>query len=46
MKKNLNLAKEILSFNIQAVEFILRSYETKEKSIEDFKNSYKLNSLI
>jgi hypothetical protein len=46
LKKNLSLAKEILSFNIQAVDFILRSHELKEKSLEDFKNSYKIDNLI
>ncbi len=46
MKKNLVLAKEILSFNIQAVDFILRSHEIKQKTIEDFKNSYKIDNLI
>lgn len=44
MKKNLLLAKEIISFNIQGIDFILRSNEIKEKSIEEFKKSFQLDN--
>ena len=46
IRKNLNLAKEILAFNIQGLDFVIRNHELKEKSLEEFKNSYKLDNLI
>jgi hypothetical protein len=40
------LSKEILSFNIQGLNFILRNHDLKLKTIEEFKNSYKMDNLI
>ncbi len=46
IRKNLMLSKEILSFNIQGLNFILRNHDLKLKTIEEFKNSYKMDNLI
>ena len=38
--------KGVLNFNIQAMDFILRSNDLKNKSVEEYKNSYRLDNLI
>jgi len=46
MRRNLSTMKELLCFNIQSVNFILKSDQLRTKSIEDYKNSYKNDMLI
>ena len=46
MRRNLNMTKEILGFNIQSINFILRSNQLRTQSIEEYKNSYKNDMLI
>jgi hypothetical protein len=37
LKKNLMLTSDVLLFNIQTIDFILRSNSIRQKSIEEFK---------
>jgi hypothetical protein len=46
MRRNLSTMKELLCFNIQSVNFILKSDQLRTKSIEEYKNSYKNDMLI
>lgn len=46
MRRNLSVMRELLCFNIQSVNFILKSDQLRTKSIEDYKNSYKNDMLI
>lgn len=46
MRRNLTTMKELLCFNIQSVNFILKADQLRTKSIEEYKNSYKNDMLI
>lgn len=43
LKRNLSISKDILGFNMQSINFITRTADLQNKSIEEFKNSYKQN---
>lgn len=46
MRRNLSMTKDLLCFNIQSINFILRSNQMRNQSIEEYKKNYKNDMLI
>ncbi len=46
LKKNLVISKEILGFNIQSINFLIKTDDLKKKSVEEYKNNIEVDSLL
>ena len=46
LNKNLLISKYILGFNVQSINFLIRTDELKKKSIEEFKNNIEVDNLL